>query len=88
MPPLWGCGQRADCYGQGAAVTAPRPNLRRAMLDILTPVLAIVALDKLYHAAELIEPVAPVSAWLLRFWLVLVVVLGLWAAYRIGESYE
>lgn len=66
----------------------PRPNLRRAVLDILTPVLAVVALHKLYHAAELIEPLAPVSAWLLRFWLVLIAALGLWAAFQIGESYE
>lgn len=69
-------------------MTAPRPNLRRAALDILTPLLAVVALHKLYFAAELIEPLAPVSAWLLRSWLVLTVALGLCAAYRIGESYE
>lgn len=69
-------------------MTAPRLNLRRVTLDILTPVLAVVALHRLYFAAEHIEPLAPVSAWLLRFWLVLTVVLGLWAAHRIGESYE
>lgn len=69
-------------------MNAPRPNLRRAVLDILTPILAVVALHRLYYAAELIEPVAPVSAWLLRFWLVVTAALGLWAAYRIGERYE
>ena len=69
-------------------MTAPRPNLRRAVLDILTPVLATVALYTLFQAAERIEPLAPVSAWLLRAWLVLVVIVGLGAAYQIGESYE
>lgn len=69
-------------------VTAPRPNLRRAVLDILTPILTTVALYKLAYTAELIEPMAPVSAWLLRSWLVLVVALGIRAAYQIGEGYD
>lgn len=69
-------------------MSTPRANLRRTVLDILTPVLATVALYKLYHAAAYIEPYAPVSAWLLRSWLVLVVCAGLLAAYRIGEGYE
>ena len=63
-----------------------RFNLRRFVLDILAPVLAVWALHSLYYAAHSIETLAPVTAWLLRFWLVLTAALGFWAAYRIGES--
>ena len=66
----------------------PRFNLRRYALDILAPVLATAALYKLFHAAAYIEPSAPVSAWLLRAWLVAVVAVGMLAVHRIGCDYE
>lgn len=64
---------------------SPRFNLRRFILDLVSPALAVWALHALFHAAEHIESSAPVSAWLLRSWLVLVVAVGFAALWRLGS---